>query len=228
MANSSYLTNNFKANMILAIPTLICVWTFLPGRSSEDYIYFLLIYILASRFYNPDLDHRVNRPGMLHFPLGKKTMEFLMRLSNQGGILRVLEIIIQIQKVITKIWYFTWLPLSLLITHRGILHWPIIGVIVRNLYIVAVIFVLNVFLLSLGIKGLEQPLNFIIAISELFLSFDLNSRLFFCLSLPVYIADINHSAVDAFDSLRNGRRFCPAGDDAIPPGLIYRIFKIKI
>jgi hypothetical protein len=78
-----------------------------------------------------------------------------------------------------------------------------------------------------GIHGFQPIKNTFWDICLLFLNPN-NSPMFLFLILPIYVADINHSLVDAYDSFRNGRKFCPAGENAIPPGLIYSILKIKI
>lgn len=213
--------------MVLALPTVYILSTIYPGYSTNHYLTFLGIYIVASRFYNPDLDHRSNRPGMLHFPVGKTVMEWMMKISNQGGIGRILEPIIQVQKIVTKIWFFLWYPIAILVTHRGILHWPVIGVLIRNYYLYLIVSILDMFLASAGIHALSPIKNTMWQICELFLHPNQNPLFLFYI-LPVYVADINHSAVDACDSIRNRRRFCPSGDNAIPKGLIYSFLKIKI
>lgn len=227
MANSSYLTNNFKANMVLALPTVYIISTLFSGFSTTHYLTFFVIYTLSSRFYNPDLDHRTNRPGMLHFPFGKTAMEWMMKISNQGGMGRVLEPIIQIQKIITKIWFVLWFPLAILITHRGILHWPVVGVLIRNYYLYLIVYIIDSILLASGIHLLTSFRLISWEICQQFVNPSNNPTFLFCI-LPVYVADVNHSAVDALDSIRNRRRFCPAGENAIPKGLIYNYLKIKI
>lgn len=224
-------TDNFKASLMISPVYFIgflYIINYLYEVDLPDAIFYsvisVFIYIFSSRFYNPDLDHRDRRPGMAHFPLGSYLCKNLMSLyGKSNGALKVLLFIpVQSQRIITLVWFYLWQPLTFLITHRGITHWPIIGVIFRNSYLL-----LLVFLLDLGLNN-EITQNILDQFKQIYLFFlepavtGKFSLMFMIYIFPVYTSDIIHSSVDAYDSLINRTSFCPQG---IPRGFFATVFK---
>ena len=208
------LTDNFKANLILAFVLVspVCFFysrPFIPGESPIVVtIIFVSIYIFASRFYSPDLDHREKRPGMAHFPLGSTLIGVIQKSP--------LFPLLIIQQIVTKIWFYIWQPVTYFITHRGIFHWPIVGVIARNSYLLSIAFLLKkVFSAQLVDSAYNQLFNYY----KLF--FNIHSVDFIKFCLPIYIADITHSSVDLWDSLKRGYPFVAS---KTPRGLFAKLF----
>lgn len=82
------------------------------------------VYIFVSNYYQPDLDIHRNRPGMGHFPFGRWVGAY-----KYGRFLKFMAY------PINRIWYYFWHPYGQIMTHRGLGHWPILGVWIRSLYI---------------------------------------------------------------------------------------------
>jgi uncharacterized metal-binding protein len=244
---SGELTDNFKANILLLPLSIIIYWRMISGFYSSAevsfdllfFINFILIYVYASRFFQPDLDHKTHRPGMSHFPFGKNISVFLMGMH---GPLRVFSII---QQVCAKVWYWYWKPFTFFVTHRGLTHLPIIGTISRTLYLYlgakAVISLhllgchlllgfshhLNIWMVSVVVDGLNSiPLERVMTPVMDYIKqtayMNGHTKGFLLYSSPIYIADIIHQSVDMYDSVRRGKRYC-----STPPhdwGVIKRIF----
>lgn len=169
----------------------------------------MAIYIFASNFYQPDLDIHRNRPGMGHFPFGRWVGAF-----KYGRFLKFMAY------PINRIWYYLWHPYGQAMTHRGLGHWPILGVWIRSLYLFCVFKSIQLIMAYFNI-----PLNIINNLIEWSLSFfpfhkNFASIYWFLFCLPIYISDIIHFLVDYYDSTRKGISFCPP---AIPRGLIAQI-----
>jgi uncharacterized metal-binding protein len=249
---SSDLTDNFKANLILT-PVSLFIYYLTLNYFHERFrielnwsltVSFTAIYIYASRFYQPDLDHRTNRPGKAHFPFGKKISVFLM--GSKGGLSSKFLIVISIfQIVCAKVWFWYWKPFTLLVTHRGATHIPVFGTFFRSLYVylgVKFLIALHIFisseLIQLGHSGKtkivsiilislgEVPLDKILIPSrDFFKSMSLLSGIcpyFATYCLPIYIADIIHEAVDMYDSVRRGKGYCSTPSSEW--GIVKRIF----
>jgi uncharacterized metal-binding protein len=175
-------------------------------------------YIWCSYFFQPDLDVRMNRPGMNTFPFGSVVMNL-----NIGFLLT------PIQFIIGKSWYYFWQPYARLCTHRGVSHWPIVSVWYRITYILLWLWTFELILKALGI---HVP-NFLLTLDYWGKSFYPWSKSFgsltwiiFC--LPIFITDIAHEVIDYMDSRRKGISYCPP---QIVRGLfsqIYNFLKVMI
>lgn len=134
------LTDNVKANetvsplyyalilFLLNYHTHIPYWSGKVFTSGIFYAFIsTLIYVFASNFFQPDLDIHRNRPGMGHFPFGRWVGAF-----KYGRFLKWVAF------PINRIWYYLWHPYGQLLTHRGVGHWPLIGVWIRIAYLVVV------------------------------------------------------------------------------------------
>lgn len=211
---------------MVLMPVSILAYLYLSGfRLDSELLIFCFIYVFSSRFFSPDLDIMDNRPGKAHFPLGALPIEILMKaskISKRSFLLPVyllIETILKTQRILARLWYLYWQLPSYLVTHRGIYHWPIIGVLVRIFILGIGLHFINAFLsIALNRELLSKD-----CFKELFLMFlDYKDPSFIYLCLPVYLSDIAHSLVDAKDSFYNGTRFCPRG---IPRGLIAKILR---
>lgn len=176
-------------------------------RAFLDSVIFISVYFYASRYFNPDLDQDMMRPGMSSFPFGK-------RIAHLAPLLPTLL------WPINRAWYHFWGPYGALLTHRGVSHWPIIGTYTRVFYIGSMLFLIDYLLLkygypSIGVAGVFRDKGFFGLLAQV-TSFD-----FILLISPIILSDINHFIVDAFDSARKGSRFCPYG---LKRGLIVRTF----
>ena len=247
---SSDLTDNFKANLLLTPVALLfykLIISFIDFKGVHfDMslgLVFILIYIYSSRFYQPDLDHRINRPGKAHFPLGKNISVFLMSEKySLGGVIKIFSFI---QVWTARFWYWYWQPFTFFVTHRGITHIPVIGTAVRSIYMylgINLLIMAHVFTSSIMIKmgksydpgiisflfsslGLIPFEKILIPIKIFFKSASFLSGVdgyFLKYCLPIYISDLIHELVDLYDSIRRGKAYCstPSSDW----GLIKKIF----
>lgn len=248
---SSELTDNFKANLLFT-PLALLIYHHLLKFNFNRFglvtsfslsVSFVGIYIYASRFYQPDLDHRTNRPGKAHFPFGKTISVFLM--GNKGILGGLFAVLSHFQVACAKLWYWYWKPFTYLVTHRGATHIPIFGTFLRSLYVyggIKVLIIIHVIvsgeLLRWGnASSISFISHFLIALSRFpveiilgpinnfFKSLCLFSGIdqyFAIYCLPVYLADIIHEAVDFYDSFRRGKGYC-----STPPeewGFLKKIF----
>lgn len=165
-----------------------------------------LYYAWCSYFFQPDLDVRKMRPGMNTFPVGSTI------LNSSLGLL-----ILPIQRVLCKMWYYTWHPFSLIFTHRGISHWPIISTYLRVFYL-KVIFS-TVYYLLYPLLGEVYVILSVIKYFDLFWISNpyFLTPIWFLFCFPVFIVDIFHELVDLIDSKRKGLSYCPP---QIPRGLL--------
>ena len=170
-----------------------------------------LVYILGSNYFQPDLDVRANRPGMGHFPIGRWSQNWKI-----GRFFRWLLY------PINRIWYYMWQPYASLLTHRGIGHWPIIGVWLRIGYLLCWFIIFKNVLALIDIN-----LPFLIIVIEFLKSFYPWQNNFinlywvlFC--FPIYLSDLIHIATDFWDSQKEGYSFCPP---EIPRGLIIKMIR---
>lgn len=192
------LTDNVEANKILLPMILILLYslslsfekvnslliTFKYGKSGA-FLLFTLIYLYSNSFFQPDLDLTPNRPGKTTFPLGSLQKRFATLTA--------------ITYPINRLWFFLWEPYSHSLTHRGISHWPVLGTLTRLYYIA--IFGQVGFVLSGSQMNLFELLTG--ALKENF-----NNINFIIFLLPIFISDFFHFAVDFWDSVKRGKRFC--------------------
>lgn len=221
--------NNPLFNVILSpLALFIAYFCYKPQYTTfergESFIFFLVVYIYASYFFQPDLDHPVNRPGKGYFPVGVRMTRWTERLVEATvGVLLPFRFAKKASKVVpwvissfAQIWNMYWAPYSLLFTHRGLPHWPIVGTLTRVYYLFLPYITLKHFF---GIKYemIDNVIN----------SFHIwtPSNLFFTIALPVFISDIIHSGVDLVESVVKGYNFCPP---RIPRGILAKLFRFTI
>lgn len=214
------LTDNVKVNVILSPLYFIGIFLFIKteyshlplfSTNNESILLYSFIstfvYIYASHYFQPDLDVYSNRPGMGHFPLGKKI-----------GFFRLGRFFKWLFFPINRIWYHMWTPYARLFTHRGITHWPILSTIIRVSYLLCIFLILKSFVDFLGFEN--KLLNLIIYwLKNFFLKFDFFYFILF--NFPIYISDLAHIIVDYRDSSRKGISFC---SPKLPRGILYQIY----
>jgi uncharacterized metal-binding protein len=213
------LINNVIANYFLSPLFFLIVFIVLESRGLTAFgthtviygafplaIISTCFYLYCSSFFQPDLDVGPKRPGMGYFPFGAWTLKI-----PAGPFLRAAGY------PLNRIWYAMWTPYSLLLTHRGIGHWPVIGTWVRVGYLYLCLLGSQKLLLSIGLK--LKLISTLILWAKAFYpwspAFFGMTWIVFC--FPVYMADIIHILVDYFDSYRKGISFCPP---QIPRGYI--------
>ena len=204
MFSKGHLSDNVFSNRVASPFISALLYLYLERTSTKVFdfssiqssLIFFVVFFYCSRFFQPDLDGTPNRPGMSNFPFGQYIMDF-----------RFLSIKVRnIMYPINRVWYFLWEPYAILLTHRGISHWPILGTLTRVCY------------LSILLPLFQLELNFLI---EIFTNY--NDGLFYIVALPIYLSDIIHFLVDLWDSVKIGKPFCSRG---IPRGLIARILNL--
>lgn len=164
------------------------------------------IYIYASNYFQPDLDVHSRRPGMGHFPLGRWV-----------GLFKWGRFFKWFFYPINRLWYYLWHPYGYLMTHRGLGHWPILGVWLRVGYLYFWLYLLTSTLSFIGLKGSYlQPIEWYL---QAFFPWSsaFGNVSWWVVCFPVYMSDFFHWAVDYYDSTRKGISFCPP---KIPRGLI--------
>ena len=180
---------------------------------SEDLTVFLCIYIYSSRFFNPDLDGE-NRPGKTTFPFGKRISGFAFKTP-------ALKWIVYLQKALSTIWNFMWYPYSKLMTHRGISHVPIASVAVRGVYLW---FCIEIFLRLTRLQQTMSSAWIIHWLRSLILLEKPVAEFFIPYCLPVYLADLFHTLIDLYDSIKAGRSFNSTPKEH--HGLIIKIWRM--
>lgn len=219
------LTNNVRANKMLAPIVFFCTlilfyFKFKVPFFNLDVMFsgalgssltFLGLYLYSNEYFQPDLDVHGKRPGMTHFPLGRN----ISRLQF-GQSLKFFF------KPITIFWHNLWEPYARALTHRGVGHWPIVGVWIRVAYLYLLVYLFALALSFIGISSswldpLFNWMNSFYPWSERF-----GSHYFMVLCLPVYLSDFVHILVDYIDSMKKGLPFCPR---RIPRGFIVKFFE---
>lgn len=160
-------------------------------------VVFVAIYYYSSRYFNPDLDQEILRPGMRTFPIGKKLSRSIPGLGLMLW-------------PINRAWYYLWHPYGFLMTHRGVSHWPLMGTLTRVLYVFGVVNLISILLSQYTVYNLALP------------NLGLDEDLIMILS-PLILSDINHFIVDMYDSKRKGNGFI----QGVRKGLIGRIIGFK-
>lgn len=164
-------------------------------------------YIFASNYFQPDLDQR-NLPGMSHFPIGKKIKKFKFGRFLTWAVYPL-----------NRFWFHLWQPFAKAFTHRGVVHWPIIGVWFRVLYLLCLVWIFQYVLSFFGLH--TQILDFFeVWLKNFFPWTDNFGKIsFLLLNFPIYLSDTVHIAVDFYDSFKKNQSFCPP---RIPRGLIIK------
>ncbi|WP_141733742.1 hypothetical protein [Oligoflexus tunisiensis] len=96
----------------------------LPQQPEEAALWvgYAAFYAYCCRYLNPDLDVRGNRCGARTAPLG-----FLTHGLRRMRLRLLLRLVKPFQFVLNIMHNLIWAPFGYLFTHRGILHWPLIG-----------------------------------------------------------------------------------------------------
>lgn len=233
---NSFNIDNVKINRILTpiIYLLALVFKWLShGRnisihdflSDTDALLICLIptgiYFFSSRFFQPDLDQTPNRPGKYSFPISTEAIQILANLFNwtlgvrKGTTNRAVHFLI---RPISFTWYVLWEPYALMLTHRGVSHWPIIGTLTRFGYLFGIIYLIDS---HFGL-GIDLPYNkiFFINMSD--------KEFIYLYLLPVYLSDIIHSSVDFMESTIKGYDFCAPRNERGYISRILRLVGLKI
>lgn len=172
-----------------------------------------VFFCYVSAYFQPDLDVPINRPGKGSFPVG----HFVLGLPG-GKILRFLV------WPLNRIWYYIWHPFAALFTHRGAVHWPIVGVWLRVgwLYLVF-LFTKNMY----QMLGANPGFEFVYFLKWLKAFFpwskEFGSAGFFLFCFPVFLSDITHSLVDFLESHQKGLPFCNKNHNR---GILIRSFRV--
>jgi uncharacterized metal-binding protein len=203
-----------KLNLLIFIGSFLLFTAF--QNNWLDNLYrsslFLVIYAFASAFIQPDLDQSVQRPGKTTFPLGQ--------LKNK----KFGEFVFNILYPLNRIWYYFWHPYGMLLTHRGISHWPILGTLTRAGYVILVLKSLKVLIPSINVNEIINYLDLYFPIYDHKFQLPVFSIFWATYLLPVFVSDFIHFVVDLFDSIRNNTRFASYAHD---PGLIKQVFNPK-
>jgi len=217
--NKNELTDNVRFNEIMS-PGFFLLQVYLIHSiyglnilqnffSSSFFYAFVstLVYLFATNYFQPDLDIMYNRPGMKHFPFGRWV-----------GTYKIGRFFKWIAYPINRAWYYLWHPYGNLLTHRGVGHWPIIGVWLRIGYLYLICGTIN-YLLELS--SLNLNIRFLFTFFDSFYPWTKNFANFYFLlfSFPIYLSDMVHIAVDFYDAKKRSMSFCPP---RIPRGLIIK------
>lgn len=225
--NYSNLTSNVAINKLLSPFYFALIFYYLHFKkgiflfSPDSYfigsipysIYSTFFYVWCSYQFSPDMDVRVNRPGMNTFPFGATF------LNSKIGI-----IFSPIQVVLGKIWYYFWQPYANFCTHRGVSHWPIFSVFYRVTYIYLWIILFQFIFNFFGLKNISI-LNFLKYWTTSFYPWNpsFGNITWFVFCLPVFVCDFAHEIIDYIDSKRKGISYCPP---QIARGYFSKIFEI--
>ena len=243
------LTNNFRANMaifavaavIIAVLSLLGIGNLafkLPGTSTPGVektsvfahlVVFFISYFFTSFWFNPDLDLRENRPGKGSFPL-KWVIRKVGRAQKKAPffkfILVPLEIVLTpLHYVLNSFWRNFWHPFGHAFTHRGAVHWPLLGSQLKILYMFLP------YWLTASLLGLSGRAPFVVGdLRDSLFSHGglyyrlLHDPLLITMYVAIMTADIMHTSVDYWDSVRNGTKFVPPPLIA-PRGYVWRFYK---
>lgn len=233
-ADKNDLVNNVMASRVLA-PFIFMITLFtslvngMPLFSPYNFysgavpfsVVFILIYLYANSYFQPDLDNH-NIPGRSHFPHGNWIRSYKL-----GRFLRWLLI------PINRLWFHMWQPFASLFTHRGVIHYPIIGVVLRVAYIQLIIFI--IFSITYGLNYITS--YFSISLNEILfyqykvlkslnfiypLPSNISNIYWLMISLPIYISDLTHIGVDFYEAQSNLKPFCHKNQ---PRGLLVKIYR---
>lgn len=215
--------NNVSVNYLLAPIFSLFLYKFLTvhysilqfdarvplGGALPLTIYSTLFFCYSSTFFQPDLDQETHRPGKFGFPFGTT-------ISNTG----IGRFIRWFTWPVNRIWYYLWEPFGMLFTHRGAVHWPVVGVWLRVIYLYAWYLVIEGFAMRLGVYTPKMRIFEFWCQAFFPGTTGFGSVGFYVFCLPVFIGDIFHSSVDLYESYRKGSSFCP---QTLKRGLIYKV-----
>lgn len=180
-----------------------------------------IIYVLSSSFFQPDLDQHPEKPFASTFPVGSIGLDVMSALLKPIARTSKKAKFISYKLIapINRAWFYFWAPYGILLTHRGVSHLPIIGVLTRIYYIKAMIMSMNILLLEVGYSPFIND-----GILDAFFFWENGiGEDFLVYCLPVYVSDFCHSAVDFMESKIKGYDFCPP---AIPRGVISKTLSL--
>lgn len=240
------LTNNFHANMVILL-TVTVIYTLLTitgfnhpslrilgggllarGATHGGIVAsFVVSYFFTSYWFSPDLDLRRFRPGWHSFPL-KPVIKLLSSKGKKipliGGVLSSAALFLTpLHTAVNAVWRLVWQPFAMLFTHRGAVHWPLIGTQYKIAYLYAIYWTLGT--LARTTFGVPLPLVGDMGLTDG--AFGKGGLYDWILGTPhataawvgMMVADVCHIAVDYWDSAKKGSRFVPPAPIA-PRGLI--------
>lgn len=206
--NSKWNINNVSVNIYLS-PLFITIQYFILKKFSpfdanvSNLIISLFVYIFSSMFFQPDLDQHPNKPGKETFPLGTYLFPIVSGVFASIlmiGVKRARRLLYCLLWPINRFWFYLWMPYGVLLTHRGISHLPIIGVMTRIYYLKALFYFMNFY-----------PVIDFNHFLDNFFFWDLRGsyKNFIIFCLPVFVSDFFHILVDFIESKVKGFDFCP-------------------
>lgn len=240
------LTNNYRANMAIlaaAAAGYVILTVFdvgglrlalpRPGELADrnslvHFVTFVCAYFLTSYWMSPDLDLHQNRPGQNTFPLRasiRKLEKLGKRVPIVGPVFTILALALTpIHEVLNVVWRLFWHPFGHLFTHRGMVHWPLIGTQLKIAYAFLGYWLVGGALKSLGVVAsvplVEHGLWSDLTGPDGLYGWILSTPLAMTAWIGAMVADICHTAVDAWDSFKKGSRFVPP--EAIAPrGIVW-------
>jgi uncharacterized metal-binding protein len=195
---------------------------------------FALSYIASSYWLSPDLDVRRFRPGHHSFPFGPIFKPFF-----SGGVenlkvkrwarplaplLSIISLVgVPVHLILNRAWRLFWQPFSELVTHRGIVHWPVIGTLLKAVYLYSFYYLVSLLLPVPGERILQHGYFGGFLGSEGVLAVAWGDSVARVACVAWVVADICHSAVDLWDSVKQGSRFVPPAMIA-PRGLFWKTY----
>jgi len=219
MINVEWNVCNKIANMALFPVAIAAGVYFIPDLGFDldpvKFLIFSVVYIYASWFFSPDLDHEENRPGKHTFPLPWKTRTLLREgihlfclMLKPIGLYRLVNplkaVIFAPLNLLKTIWWYFWMPYAELLTHRGVSHIPVFGTLTRLVYLLTPYF-LYLFLFEGKVFSYgeirEEIMNLVPYLGN-------PSKEMMVILVPIYLADIFHSLVDGLEAMIKGHRFC--------------------
>lgn len=217
--NSKWNINNVSVNVYFS-PIFVVIQYFILKKFTPldtvalNLLISLVVYIFSSMFFQPDLDQHPNKPGKETFPLGTYLFPITSQIISSVfmiGVKRARRILYCFLWPINRFWFYFWMPYGILLTHRGISHLPIIGVLTRIYYLKILFF----FVSFSSIVELNSFLN-----NFFFWNLEGDYQNFIIFCLPVFLSDFFHILIDFIESKVKGFDFCPP---KIPRGLIAKI-----
>jgi hypothetical protein len=198
-------------NKVASLYLLPFVFVFLLAFSEGSWrpiVRDLSWFLACSWWLNPDLDvSQGYRPGHHSFPFGHLRL-FISRSFPKTWLRSLITHVLRLLHLpLNFVWRIFWYPFALLFTHRGVVHWPFIGTILKSLYIA----------LPLAFYWEDWSYS-----RRLFIIY-LSSNFFW---IWVF-SDAVHIVGDAWDSKRRGsKRFVPPAIIA-PRGLFRRFLRSR-
>ena len=245
------LTNNFHANMGILFFGLIFVviasffdmfeisFNFsnisdIKENALVNFLVFVLAYFFSSYWFSPDLDIHNNRPGKGSFPL-KAVLKSIDKTKKKMPVLKPLcymayLLLSPIHYVFNFAWRWFWHPFGNAFTHRGLIHWPIIGTQIKLLYVLCSYW-LSVHYFSEVANIRHLPFNpsqsfydFLFGSSGFYKSL-LSQKLLLTAVIGMSIADICHIAIDYYDMVKNGNKNFIPPEFVAPRGFFIQFFR---